>query len=48
MFRILILDVFESGLDDFESGEDIYDVVGSIFIEVVGDEGEEDIIDICN
>lgn len=41
-------DVLESGSDDFESGEDIHDAVGSILTEVAGDEGEEDIIDICN
>lgn len=35
-------------MDDFESGEDIYDVVGSILVEVVGDEGEDEIIDLCN
>lgn len=48
MFRTLTSDVLESGSDDFESGEDIHDAVGSILTEVAGDEGEEDIIDICN
>lgn len=41
-------DILESGSDDFESGEDIHDAVGTILTEVAGDEGEEDIIDICN
>ena len=48
MFRTLTSDVLESGSDDFESGEDIHDAVGSILTEVAGDEEEEDIIDICN
>ncbi|XP_020606555.1 ATP-binding cassette sub-family F member 3-like [Orbicella faveolata] len=43
-----VTDILESGSDDFESGEDIHDAVGSILTEVAGDEGEEDIIDICN
>lgn len=41
-------DILESGSDDFESGEDIHDAVGSILAEVAGDEGEDNIIDICN
>ena len=41
-------DILESGSDDFEGGEDIHDAVGSILTEVAGDEGEDDIIDICN
>ena len=45
---MLTSDILESGSDDFESGEDIYDAVGSILAEVAGDEGEDDIIDICN
>ena len=43
-----VSDILESGSDDFESGEDIHDAVGNILTEVSGDEGEEDIIDICN
>ncbi|KAJ7376207.1 ATP-binding cassette sub- F member 3 [Desmophyllum pertusum] len=43
-----VADILESGSDDFESGEDIHDAVGSILAEVAGDEGEDDIIDICN
>lgn len=35
-------------MDDFESGEDIYDAVGSVLAEVAGDEGEDEIIDLCN
>ena len=45
---MLTADILESGSDDFESGEDIHDAVGSILAEVAGDEGEDDIIDICN
>ena len=41
-------DILESGSDDFESGDDIHDAVGSILAEVAGDEGDDDIIDICN
>lgn len=41
-----VTDILESGSDDFESGEDIHDAVGSILAEVAGEEG--DIIDICN
>jgi len=48
LFGTLTSDILESGSDDFESGEDIHDAVGSILTEVAGDEGEEDIIDICN
>ncbi|CAH3134847.1 unnamed protein product [Pocillopora meandrina] len=43
-----VTDILESGVDDFESGEDIYDAVGSILAEVAGDEGEDEIIDLCN
>ena len=43
-----IADVLESGSEDFESGEEIYDAVGSILAEVAGDEGDEKIIDLCN
>lgn len=45
---LLTADILESGSDDFESGEDIHDAVGSILAEVAGDEGEDDIVDICN
>ena len=45
---MLTSDILESGVDDFESGEDIHDAVGSILAEVAGDEGEDYIIDICN
>ena len=43
-----IADVLESGSEDFESGEEIYDAVGSILAEVAGDEGDDKIIDLCN
>ena len=45
---VFLSDILESGSDDFESGEDIFDAVGSILAEVVGDEGGHNIIDICN
>ena len=45
---MLIADILESGSDDFESGEDIHDAVGSILAEVAGNEGEDNSIDICN
>lgn len=48
VWLILHVDILESGSDDFESGEDIYDAVGSILAEVAGDEGDDDIINICN
>ena len=48
-FEILTSDILESGSDDFESGEDINDAVGSILAEVAGGEEEEDdVIEICN
>ena len=43
-----IADILESGSEDFESGEEIYDAVGSILAEVAGDEGDDKIIDLCN
>ncbi|XP_073246367.1 ATP-binding cassette sub-family F member 3-like isoform X2 [Porites lutea] len=43
-----VTDVLESGSEDFESGEEIYDAVGSILAEVAGDEGDDKIIDLCN
>lgn len=43
-----IADILESGSEDFESGEEIYDAVGSILVEVAGDEGDDKIIDLCN
>ncbi|KAK2557617.1 ATP-binding cassette sub-family F member 3 [Acropora cervicornis] len=43
-----VTDILESGSDDFESGEDIFDAVGSILAEVASDEGDDNIIDICN
>ena len=43
-----IVDILESGSEDFESGEEIYDAVGSILAEVAGDEGDDKIIDLCN
>lgn len=49
LFEILTSDILESGSDDFESGEDIHDAVGSILAEVAGGEEEEDdVIEICN
>ena len=45
---VILSDILESGSDDFESGEDIFDAVGSILAEVAGDEGDDNIIDICN
>ena len=43
-----IADILESGSEDFESGEEIYDAVGSILAEVAGDEGDDKINDLCN
>ena len=43
-----IADILESGSEDFESGEEIYDAVGSILAEVAGDEEDDKIIDLCN
>ncbi len=39
--------LMEGGAEDFETGDDLYEAIGAMLLEVDG-KGEDDIRDICN
>lgn len=41
-------DVLQSGADEFENGEEVYEAIGAILHEVSQDKSEEDIKEICD